>query len=234
MENSTITRKIAILFPVGSSSRTWNRTTHGGTVQPLNSTGFSQRPDKPETLLEPAWSLSFRKCATKQFKANRSGDDIGLVAEILRYIFDDLLEDLLVLYNGGLPHSWHVTRFMMLPGKAKVPNGFRPLGVIRLLYKTFAYVILLRVEHVLDNAQLKNNTLFAGDYRLEKHLVTLNLVVDKLFAVGTPIWLVSFDLSKAFDRVGWAQLWRAGAWCFRTLGLDSSDPLLAADVRCPS
>ncbi|CAK9004209.1 unnamed protein product [Durusdinium trenchii] len=65
-------------------------------------TGNSQPPDKPEALLEPSWAF---------LKANRSGDDIGLVAELLQYIPDDLLEDLLVLYNGVLregcvPHSW--------------------------------------------------------------------------------------------------------------------------------
>ena len=41
----------------------------------------------------------------------------------------------------------------------------------------------------------------AKGHRIEEHLLTANLVVDKLLAVSTPIWIRSLDLSKAFNRV---------------------------------
>ena len=50
---------------------------------------------------------------------------------------------------------------------------------------------------------------FRKGHRIEEHLLTANLVVDKLLAVSTPIWIVSLDLSKAFDRVSWDKLWVA-------------------------
>ena len=39
--------------------------------------------------------------------------------------------------------------------------------------------------------------------------MSANLVIDKLLAVGKPVWIVSLDLSKAFDRVNWSKLWAA-------------------------
>ena len=36
-----------------------------------------------------------------------------------------------------------------------------------------------------------------------------NLVLDKADAVGIFVWIISLDLSKAFDRVHWHALWTA-------------------------
>ena len=36
--------------------------------------------------------------------------------------------------------------------------------------------------------------------------MSANLVIDKLLAVGKPVWIVSVDLSKALDRVNWSKL----------------------------
>ena len=40
-------------------------------------------------------------------------------------------------------------------------------------------------------------------------MLTANLFLDKATAHGIPVWLVSLDLSKAFDRVHWPTLWNA-------------------------
>ena len=86
---------------------------------------------------------------------------------------------------------------------------FRPIANIRLFYKTFAYMILGRVEDCLDAAQPEEQHDFRRGRRLEEHLLTANLVLDKSLAVGMPIWVISADFSKAFDRVLWPALWQA-------------------------
>lgn len=40
-------------------------------------------------------------------------------------------------------------------------------------------------------------------------MLTANLVLDKATNAGLPVWIVSLDLSKAFDRVKWEALWDA-------------------------
>ena len=45
--------------------------------------------------------------------------------------------------------------------------------------------------------------------RLEEHLLTASLTIEKTLAWNVPLWIVSLDLSKAFDRVHWPTLWQA-------------------------
>ena len=75
--------------------------------------------------------------------------------------------------------------------------------------KLFAYMILGRVEAQLETHQPEEQHGFRGGRRVEEHLVTTHLVLDKLSSANVPIWIVSLDLSKAFDRVHWPALWRA-------------------------
>ena len=76
-------------------------------------------------------------------------------------------------------------------------------------YKIFAYMMLARVEPTLEIHQPEEQHGFRKGHRIEEHLLTANLVEDKLLAVSAPIWIVSLDLSKAFDRVNWDKLWVA-------------------------
>ena len=66
-----------------------------------------------------------------------------------------------------------------------------------------------RVETQLETHQPEEQHGFRGGGRVEEHLVTTHLVLDKLSSANVPIWIVSLDLSKAFDRVHWPALWRA-------------------------
>ena len=50
---------------------------------------------------------------------------------------------------------------------------------------------------------------FRAGRRIEEHLLTTNLVLDKTLALDVPVWIVSLDLSKAFDKVKWENLWEA-------------------------
>ena len=123
--------------------------------------------------------------------------------------FNDLMR------TGQVPtdwqSDWRKTSFKMLPKtiRAKVPSEYRPIATIRLFHKLFAYMILGRVETQLETHQPEEQHGFRGGKRVEEHLVTTRLVLDKLSNADVPIWIVSLDLSKAFDRVHWPALWLA-------------------------
>ena len=57
-------------------------------------------------------------------------------------------------------------------------------------------IVLFLLVHLMD-------PFFISVGRIEEHLLTTNLVFDKTLLLDVPVWIVSLDLSKAFDKVKW-------------------------------
>lgn len=124
--------------------------------------------------------------AIQRLEHKRGADDAGLVAEVLKHAPEELLHVLRGLFNdvlrtGKAPAEWSETVFILLAKKAKAVHAsdFRPIAMVRLLYKTFAYMVLGRIESMLDKHQPEEQHGFRKRYRIEKHLLTANLLVDK-------------------------------------------------------
>ena len=77
------------------------------------------------------------------------------------------------------------------------------------IIQNICHLLLGRLEQFLEAGQPEEQHGFRPGRRLEEHLVTANLVLDKADAVGIAVWIISLDLSKAFDRVHWPALWTA-------------------------
>ena len=167
---------------------------------------------------------SLRNLSNQTFLQNRSlsaklakaADEIGLTAELLRHMPDDICNDLLLMFNhmlfsGEVPAAWRKTLFKMLPKtlKPRTTTDFRPIANIRLFYKIFAYMILGRIEDTLETSQPEEQHGFRSKRRIEEHLLTFNVILDKTLEMDQPLWIISLDLSKAFDRVNWESLWQA-------------------------
>ena len=138
--------------------------------------------------------------------------DCGLVAELLHFAPDNVVTALLgimnqTLHTGEIPSSWNKIMFQMLPKmkNARTTTDFRPIANIRLMYKTFPYLILGRIDELLEHEEQHG---FRTNQRIEEHLLSVNMVIDKTLLDSRPLWILSLDLSKAFDRVDWDALWR--------------------------
>ena len=171
---------------------------------------------KPVVLTEDVWTVQELRIAIGRLRLKKSPDQCGVSAELLQHVPEEFLTALLQIYNsvledGEVPDCWRTTCFHMLPKKLRAMHAsdFRPIANLRLLYTVFACLILGRIEHTLDTYQPEDQHGFRSKYRLEEHLLTANLFLDKATAHGIPVWLVSLDLSKAFDRVHWPTLWNA-------------------------
>ena len=110
---------------------------------------FADKPMDRPMLTEAPWSMNELRVAIKRAKNKRTGDDLGLVAELLKYASGGYVEALLdvfrhALSTGQIPTSWQTTIIKMLPKSrcAKFASDFRPIASSRLLYKIF------RLPHV--------------------------------------------------------------------------------------
>ena len=150
------------------------------------------------------WSNCLQEILAGQWsrlKANKAADDVG---GIVTLVSDGALD-------WSVPETWKQTIFNMLPKtrEAKSTYDFRPIALVKLLYKTFAYLVLGRIEATLDAGQPEGHHGFRAARRIEEHLLTTNLVLDKTLALDVPLWIVSLDLSKAFDKAKWEHVWEA-------------------------
>ena len=146
--------------------------------------------------------------AISRLKSKKSRDDLGFVAELLKHSPDDFLNALLlvmreVLTSGNVPTSWQTTFFKMLPKTkaAKSVSDFRPIANIRLLYKVFAYLMLGRMEDALEASQPEEQHGFRQGRRIEEHLLTANVCLQKKLRLqihhfGSSAWIFPKHLTK--------------------------------------
>ena len=100
-------------------------------------------------------------------------------------------------------------------------------------------MILGRREAQLESTQPEEQHGFPSGRRVDEHLVTTQVLLDKLLRANVPIWITGLDLSKAFDRVSWPPLWRALSqqalskhmiWMFQHLYRNQEGHVFANDV----
>ena len=97
-------------------------------LEDIFSRNFGRPMDQP-VLTETPLSLSELKVAITRAKDKRTGDDLGLVAELLKNAPEVYLENLLEIFRGALstghlPASWQITIFKMLPKFSNIQSHF--------------------------------------------------------------------------------------------------------------
>ena len=97
---------------------------------------------------------------------------------------------------------------------------------MRLSYKMFACMIFGPIEDTLETNQPEEQHGFRSKRSIEEPLLAFNVILGKTLEMDQPLWIISVDPSKAFDRVNWESLWKAVGdhgvsqrlvWIFRLL-----------------
>ena len=146
----------------------------------------------------------------------KAADADGMVAEVFKYSHIPLQKCSLNIYNsmfasGSFETSWQHTLFTMLPkpGGSSKPNNWRPIAVLKTTYKNFSRLFYNRLRVVMDEQQQNDQTGFRPNTGIHDAFVVLECLSSKSLDWNPPIWCLSLDLTKAFDRIEYSPLFDA-------------------------
>ena len=149
------------------------------------------------TAPEQPWTLEELRLAIQRPKLKKSPDETSLTAELLQAAPEEFLAQTLAAFNiilefGRIRGTWKLTTFSVLPKKPRATQttDLRRIASSRLFYKVFGYLILGRVAEILEVKQPEEQHGFRPGRRLEEHLLTANLLLDKAAAAGIRVWIV--------------------------------------------
>ncbi|CAK0821588.1 unnamed protein product [Prorocentrum cordatum] len=113
--------------------------------------------------------------------------------------------------NGVLEPCWHETLFTMLhkSGPRKDFKNGRPIALLKMTYNIFSRLIIGRIQPTLDSKQAADQAGFRPIRSVDDASVALEEVCGKSWKWGRSIWMVSVDLTKAFDRIEHPALFEA-------------------------
>ena len=163
-------------------------------------------PFTAEEIKRAACHMSNAKCA----------DEAGVVAEMVKHGSDLLHQRLADAYNrmlqeGTFEPDWHHTVLTMLPksGDLTDPGNWRPIAVLRTLYKLLSRMLFHRLSPVLDAAQSFDQFGFRPGCSVDGAFTVLEEMMATTAEFRMPLWVASLDLKKAFDRLEFASLLQA-------------------------
>ena len=130
----------------------------------------------------PAFSRQEIIEGIRSLKAGKAPDPAGICAEMLQAPNDTLITLLLQLYNCLLaaeaptPEAWKTTIVTVVhkSGDRKLPQNYRPISMIPMLYKLFAKLLSRRLTPILERSQPHEQAGFQKGYS----------TVDQIFALA--------------------------------------------------
>ena len=161
----------------------------------------------------PLFDLEEFSDVLKHMKTGRGPDTYGITLEMVKLgspmlhtVLLDMFNDMLL--RGYLDPSWHNTIFQMLPksGDLKDPSNWRPIAILPVIYKIFSKMVCNRLRGILNEYQPDDQYAFRPNRNINDVFIILESMIGKSIEYDTPLWLVSLDLRKAFDKVEFSPL----------------------------
>ena len=172
--------------------------------------------DRSALARVPPFTADEVKRAACRMANARCADEAGVVSEMIKYGSDLLHQRLAETYNhmlrqGTFEPDWYHTVLTMLPksGDLTDPGNWRPIAVLRTLYKLMSRMLLHRLQPMLDAQQSADQFGFRPTCSIRDAFTVLENMCSKTAEFDVPLWLASLDLKKAFDQIGFLPLLQA-------------------------
>jgi hypothetical protein len=157
------------------------------------------------------------KLLLRKMSRRKAGDADGIVADLLKDAGATLLEILAELFTeilqpgARVPEYWKKTRLKLLfkKGDTQLPDNYRPIAMIPIMYKLWSKVLCSRIRAILDSEQSCDQAGFRSGFSCDDHLFAAVILQEKLNEFNLPLWAAAVDFKKAFDTIEHDNLWQA-------------------------
>ena len=118
----------------------------------------------------------------------KAKDSAGLVVEMLQSGSRKLVQVMARLFNiilkgsGEPPDSWKKTLLTLFhkKGDVKMPDNYRPIALLPIMYKVFTKLLASRMDVVLDSAQPPDQAGLRSGYSVDDNLFTTAVLVESV------------------------------------------------------
>ena len=116
-----------------------------------------------------------------------------------------------ILDTGDIPETWYDTHFSLLHkgGPVDDPNNWRPVANLQITYRILARLVYNRIRSNVDAHQSDDQYGFRRKRSCSHALLMMESMISKGIEFNIPVWIISIDLKKAFDRIDHSALFRA-------------------------
>ena len=156
----------------------------------------------------PPFTVEELNESLKKMSKGKCLDRNGLALEMFLFGGEKLHQRLIDIYNEMLmkkefPQGWLDIIFVLLPksGNLDDPNNWRPIAILDITYKNLARLLYGRLKKKCELQQSDEQFGFRGGHSTSDALIILESMISKSFEWNFPLWVVSIDMRKAFDRV---------------------------------
>ena len=108
-----------------------------------------------------------------------------------------------VLRTGEIPPNWFSTHFALLHkgGDVHDVQNWRPIANLYITYRILARLVFNRIARALDHHQSEDQFGFRPKRSCAHALFVMESMISKGIEFQVPVWIISIDLKKAFDRI---------------------------------
>jgi sorting nexin-29 len=169
-----------------------------------------------EPLLIWQYHLEELRKSLDKMARGKCADRNGLMLEMFLHAGATLQSRLLSTYNemlasGSFPDNWQDSLFVLLPKPDDLsdPSNWRPIAILEVTYKIFARLLYDRLRNNLDVRQSGEQFGFRRGRSTSDALMIMECMISKSIEWNLPLWIISVDMKKAFDRVEHRALFEA-------------------------